>query len=222
MRVTGSRFGTTEGESREERQPDQGTSFPQISSQVSNLPFAGSRHQTNPAMYRFMRSQESVNPGGGDSLLLGVGFGGASVRGSPHSLSQLNSTHCRKSWPPPLPCWGAREREGEREPLDIGYIHPSQLSHSIFRMAPLPDRNSTNQGSQEGVGYVDHRLGWQTATKLRLPWLLGWPAVGPLPTPHPCSVSCSSRPENELDRPRWGPPAWTPAALLLGNTLIHW
>lgn len=111
MRVTGSRFGTTEGESREERQPDQGTSFPQISSQVSNLPFAGSRHQTNPAMYRFMRSQESVNPGGGDSLLLGVGFGGASVRGSPHSLSQLNSTHYRKSWPPPLPCWGARERE---------------------------------------------------------------------------------------------------------------
>lgn len=48
-----------------------------------------------PAMYRFMTSQESVNPGGGDLLLLGVGFGGVPVRGSTHSLARsltLNST----------------------------------------------------------------------------------------------------------------------------------
>lgn len=40
---------------KSKRQPDKRLVSP-ISSQVSNLLFAGSRHQTNPPLYRFMRS----------------------------------------------------------------------------------------------------------------------------------------------------------------------
>lgn len=136
-------------------------------------------------------------------------------------LNQLTSTHYRKSCvaSPLAPVGGDKI-----EPLDLRYTHPSQLLHSPrIQMAPLPDRNSTNQGPQEGA---DYRLVWLIATKLPLPWLLGRPAVGPMSTPHPCLVSCSSRPENELDRPRWGPPTWTPALTSFwarqGTYLILW
>lgn len=203
VRVTGSRSGTTRRESRESvvARPRNLARFPQISSQVSNLPFAGSRHQTNPAMYRFMRGARNLSiPVAGIPPFACVGFGGASVRGSPHS-TQLTSTCYRKSCVAsplaPLPL-------GRQDRASRPRVYPPQLLHSTrIQMAPLPDRNSTNQGPQEGVYY---RLVSLIATKLPLPWLLGWPAVGPMSTPHPCLVSCSSRPENELDRPRWGPP----------------
>lgn len=91
-----------------------------------------------PAMYRFMRSQESVNPGGGDLLLLGVGFGGVSVRGLNsiahshtslnHSLStRLNSSHNNRNHVCP-----PSEIDRASGPRVDRQIH-TQSSDSMFR-----------------------------------------------------------------------------------------
>lgn len=143
------------------RQDQERLPFPQISSQVSNLPFAGSRHQTNPAMYRFMRSQESVNPGGGDLSFCVSGSGvhlcGAHSLGQ-HLLAQINSIQL------------TNRNRGPQLEMQVD-PHPRSEPHE-----PRITRGSRLSSSQ---------LVWKTATKLPLPCLaLGlatrWAIVHPL------------------------------------------
>lgn len=126
--------------------------FPQISSQVSNLPFAGSRHLTNNSRDVSIHDE----PGICQSRWRGSSPFGRRVRGcicaGLNSLARsltLNSPQLNSQ---SQSCWPPLEIDRASRPRVDKQISTHLIIKQYIHIGPpLFDRNSTNQGSQEAV-----------------------------------------------------------------------